>query len=60
MVLLFNADATMAEMLKVFLLLAFPMEALKFPNVPITVSSTIRTTGECSYVLVTLIVDSAI
>ena len=38
----------------------FPMEALKFPNVPITVSSTIRTTGECSYVLVTLIVDSAI
>ena len=49
----------MAETLKVFLLLAFPMEALKFPNVPIMVSSTIRTTGECSYVLVTLIVDSA-
>ena len=46
--------------LKRILRLAFPMEALKFPNVPITVSSTIRTTGECSYVLVTLIVDSAI
>ena len=38
-------SSLIAETLKVFLLLAFPMEALKFPNVPITVSSTIRTTG---------------
>jgi hypothetical protein len=47
-VLFLNADATMADTLKVFLLLAFPMDALKFPNVPITASSTISTTGDCS------------
>lgn len=35
-----NADAAMAETLKVFLLLTFPIEALKFPNMPIIASST--------------------
>ena len=38
----------MAETLKVFLLLAFPMEALKFPKVPIIASSTINTAGASS------------
>ena len=59
MVLPLNADATMAETLNVFLLLALPMEALKLPNVPITASSTISTTGDCSYALVTLTIDSS-
>ena len=31
----FNAAATIAEILKVFLLLALPVDALKFPSVPI-------------------------
>ena len=44
----FNADAAMAVTLKVFLLLALPIEALKFPSVPIAASSTINTTGDCS------------
>ena len=53
-----NAEAAMAETLNVFLLLALPMDALKLPNVPIMESSTISTTGDCSYVLVTLTVAS--
>ena len=44
----FNADAAMAVTLKVFLLLALPIEALKFPSVPIAASSTINTIGDCS------------
>ena len=35
----FNADAAMAVTLKVFLLLALPIEALKFPSVPIAASA---------------------
>ena len=33
---------------KVFLLLAFPIEALKLPSVPITEPSTHSTAGDCS------------
>ena len=40
------------------LLLAFPMDALKFPRVPIVESSTISTEADCSYVPVTLMTDS--
>lgn len=53
-----RAAAAMAETLKVFLLLAFPMDALKFPRVPIVESSTISTEADCSYVPVTLMTDS--
>ncbi len=39
------AAATIAQTLNVFLLFALPVEALKFPKVPITKSSTRRITG---------------
>ena len=39
------AAATIAQTLNVFLLFALPVEALKFPKVPITESSTRRITG---------------
>ena len=35
-----------------------PMDALKFPRVPIVESSTISTEADCSYVPVTLMTDS--
>lgn len=54
-----RAAAVIAETLKVFLLLAFLMDALKFPRVPITESSTISTEADCSYVPVTLMTDSS-
>ena len=54
-----RAAAVIAETLKVFLLLAFPMDALKFPKVPIMESSTISTEADCSYVPVTLMTDSS-
>ena len=37
----------------------FPMDALKFPRVPIMESSTINTAADCSYVPVTLMTDSS-
>lgn len=39
------AAATIAQTLNVFLLFALPVEALKFPRVPITESSTRKITG---------------
>ena len=44
----FNAAATMAEMLNVFLLLALPVDALKLPNVPIVEPFTQRISGGTS------------
>ena len=43
------AAATIADTLKVFLLFALPMDALKFPNVPIATPPIFRTSGSCSY-----------
>ena len=45
----FKAAATIADTLNVFLLLALPMDALKFPNVPITEPFTLRISGAFSY-----------
>jgi hypothetical protein len=42
---LVKAEETIAQRLNVFLLFAFPVEALKFPNVPIIESSIFKTTG---------------
>ena len=44
----FNAAATIADTLNVFLLLALPMDALKLPNVPMTESCTLRISGAFS------------
>ena len=44
----FNAAATIADTLKVFLLLALPMDALKLPSVPMTEPCTFRISGAFS------------
>ncbi len=44
----FNAAATMAEILNVFLLLALPVDALKFPSVPMVEPFTQRISGGTS------------